>query len=323
MPFFGAHLSIAGGYHLAAEQAGRLECQTVQLFTKNNNQWSGKPLSEEDVRLFRDAVRRHGLVHPTAHDSYLINLASPDDVLRQRSIDAFVHEMERAEALGLDFLVLHPGTPTDGCEETGLARIAAALDEILGRCGGFHVMPLLETTAGQGRSLGHRFEHLAAIRARTSTPERIGVCLDTCHVVAAGYPLAPRSKYQATFDEFDAIVGLEHLKAFHLNDSKKPLGSRVDRHEHLGQGCLGLEPFRLIVNDPRFQNHPMFLETPKEGPNDEEMDPVNLSALRGLEGKRRPIACPPMIVETPPSAGAKAKKSTRESAGRALARRSK
>lgn len=290
MPLFGAHMSIAGGYHLAAEKAGELECGTVQLFTKNNNQWAGKALTEEDVRLFKEAIKTHKLVKPTAHDSYLINLASPDEALRRKSIDAFIHEMERAEALGLDYLVLHPGTPTDGDETLGLARIAAALNETLSRCAGYRVMPLLETTAGQGRSLGHRFEHLARIREQLTAPERVGICLDTCHVFAAGYPLSPKPAYTATFQEFDAVIGIEHLKAFHVNDSKKPLGSRVDRHEHVGKGCLGIEPFQLLVNDPRFAKHPMFLETPKEGDNDEEMDPINLGALRGLlkaKGKTR------------------------------------
>ena len=287
MPHFGAHMSIAGGYHLAAETAGRFACQTVQLFTKNNNQWAGKAITAEDVRLFQDAIRTHNLTLPTAHDSYLINLASPDDVLRDRSIDAFAHEMERAEALGLSYLVMHPGTPTDGDDDAGMTRIAKAFDEIFRRCPGFRVLPLLETTAGQGKSLGHRFEHLARIRDAVAQPERLGVCLDTCHVFAAGYPLSPAPAYRATFQEFDDVIGLEHLKAFHINDSKKPLGSRVDRHEHLGKGCLGLEPFRLLVNDARFADHPMFLETPKEGDADEEMDPVNLGVLRDLSKKPR------------------------------------
>lgn len=282
MPLFGAHMSIAGGYHLAAETAGRFACQTVQLFTKNNNQWSGKAIGDEDIRLFKDALRTHNLTKATAHDSYLINLASPDDVLRLKSLDAFTIEMERAEALGIDYLVMHPGTPTDGDEAAGITRIAQAFDEVFRRCPGFRVLPLLETTAGQGRSLGHRFEHLAKIREAVSAPERLGVCLDTCHVFAAGYPLAPEANYRATFDEFDAVIGIEHLKAFHLNDSKKPLGSRVDRHEHVGKGCLGLEPFRLLVNDPRFAELPMFLETPKEDDDGKEMDPVNLNVLRGM-----------------------------------------
>ena len=286
MPLFGAHMSIAGGYHLAAQTAGRFTCQTVQLFTKNNNQWSGKAIGEEDIRLFKDAMRTHNLSKATAHVSYLINLASPDDVLRLKSLDAMSIEMERAEALGIDYLVMHPGTPTDGDETAGISRIASAFDEVFRRCSGYRVLPLLETTAGQGRSLGHRFEHLAKIRAMVSAPERLGVCLDTCHVFAAGYSLSPEADYRATFDEFDAVIGIEHLKAFHLNDSKKPQGSRVDRHEHLGKGCLGLEPFRSLVNDTRFADHPMFLETAKEDDAGNEMDPVNLDVLRGLLKKK-------------------------------------
>lgn len=282
MSLLGAHMSIAGGYHLAAEKAGSYRCGTVQVFTKNNNQWAGKPLTDEDVRLFKDAVREHQLLKTSAHDSYLINLGSPDDGLREKSLDAFVHEIERAEALGLDYLVFHPGAATDGDESAGLARIAASVNVALQRTKGARVMPLLETTAGQGTSLGHRFEHLARIRELLKSPERVGVCMDTCHVFAAGYPLAPAAKYRATFQEFDDIVGIEWLKAFHINDSKKPFGSRVDRHEHVGKGCLELEPFRLLLNDRRFRDHPMLLETPKENDAGKDMDPVNLAVLRKL-----------------------------------------
>ena len=296
MPPLGAHMSIAGGYHLAADAAGEHQCETVQLFTKNNNQWAGKPITDEHVRLFKDAVRTHNLRLATAHDSYLINLASPDETLYRKSIDAFVHEIERAEMLGLAYLVMHPGTPTgDSSEEDGLTRIAAALDEAHHRNKGVHVMVLLEATAGQGRSLGHRFEHLRAIRDRVKEPERLGVCVDTCHIFAAGYPISTPAEYAATFQTFDDVIGIEHLKVFHVNDSKKPLGSRVDRHEHLGKGQIGIEAFRLLVNDPRFAEIPMILETPKEDDDDKPMDPVNLGILRDLiaaapkkpAGKRR------------------------------------
>ena len=307
MPYFGAHMSIAGGYFKALVTAKALEMDAVQLFlsspqqwcvkpvptlctayrygkilTKNNNQWAGKALTDEDIRLFQHHWRESNLHLSIAHDSYLINLASHDDTLWRRSVEAFVIEMQRAEAFGLDYLVAHPGTPVDGDEKTGLIRVARALDEIHRRCPRFHVMILLETTAGQGKSLGHRFEHLAEIIALVKYPERLGVCLDTCHVFAAGYPLAPEKDYRATMRAFDRIVGLDRLRAFHLNDSKKPLGSRVDRHAHIGQGCLGLEPFRYLVNDRRFRRHPMILETPKEGPDDEAMDAANLKTLREL-----------------------------------------
>jgi deoxyribonuclease IV len=282
MPLFGAHLSIAGGYYKALLAAQELGCESVQLFTKNNNQWKGKELTEDEVKLFRATLRDTGLREPTAHDCYLINLASPDEVLYQRSLDAFIDEMERAERLGLRYLVTHPGTATDGDEAAGLQRIARALDKVHRRCAGYQVQVLLENTAGQGKSLGHRFEHLAAILDQAKDPDRLGVCLDTCHVFAAGYPLAPATAYEATMAEFADVVGLERVKVFHLNDSLKPQGSRVDRHAHIGRGCLGLEPFRLLVNDPRFADRPMLLETPKEDENDAPMDPVNLKTLREL-----------------------------------------
>jgi deoxyribonuclease-4 len=178
--------------------------------------------------------------------------------------------------------VTHPGTAVDGDEEAGLRRVIAALDETQQRCRRFKVQVLLETTAGQGRSIGHRFEHLARILDGVKEPDRLGVCLDTCHVFAAGYPLFPEKEYRATMRKFDRLIGLDKLRAFHVNDSLKPLGSRVDRHAHIGQGCLGLEAFRLLVNDRRFRNHPMVLETPKEDVDGKDMDGVNLQTLRGL-----------------------------------------
>jgi len=278
MPLFGAHLSIAGGYEKALLAAQAYQCRAVQLFTKSSNQWKAKELTAEEIRIFRRTLRQTGLKQTLAHDCYLINLASPEEQLYRRSLEAFVVELQRAEALGLRYLVTHPGSPTDGDEQAGLARVARALDEAHQRCPGFRVQILLETTAGQGNSLGHRFEHLARIRELVAAPERLGVCLDTCHVFAAGYALAPEKEYRATMRAFDRVIGLKRLRAFHVNDSLKPQGSRVDRHAHLGQGCLGLEPFRLLVNDPRFRNRPMILETPKEN----DMDAVNLQTLRDL-----------------------------------------
>lgn len=282
MPLFGAHMSIAGGYHNALLAAQAHGCSSVQLFTKNSNQWNGKELTDDDIAIFRRTLRATRLKLPLAHDSYLINLASPDEALYRRSLEAFVIEMQRAEALGLRYLVTHPGAHVDSGEEAGLARVARAIDEVHQRCSGFRVQILLETTAGQGSSLGHRFEHLAKILSLVAEPKRLGVCLDTCHVFAAGYALAPAAEYQATMKAFDQVIGLRRLRAFHLNDSLKPLGSRVDRHAHIGQGHLGIEPFQLLVNDPRFQKHPMILETPKEDANDGDMDSVNLGVLRGL-----------------------------------------
>lgn len=282
MPLFGAHMSIAGGCHHAVLAAEKYGCDTVQIFTKNANQWQAKDLTDDDVRTFRAERRRTRLRQCLAHDSYLINLASPDEALYRRSVEAFVVEVERAERLGLSYLVTHPGAHVDSGEEAGLARVATALDEVHARCPGFRVRVLLEITAGQGSSLGHRFEHLARILALVADPRRLGVCFDTCHALAAGYALAPEAEYQATFRAFDRTIGLRWLRAFHVNDSRKPLGSRVDRHAHIGKGCLGLEPFRLLVNDPRFRQRPMILETPKETTAEGDMDAVNLRTLREL-----------------------------------------
>jgi deoxyribonuclease-4 len=282
MPLFGAHMSIAGGYHKALLAAHEHGCDTVQLFTKSTNQWKAKELTEEEVRVFRRILRQTRLRFPMAHDSYLINLASPDEVLYRKSIEAFVIEYQRAEQLGLRYLVAHPGAFLDSTEEAGLARVARALDEVHGRYPDYRVQVLLETTAGQGSCLGHRFEHLARILSLVSEPERLGICLDTCHVFAAGYALSPEREYQATMRAFDKVIGLRRLRAFHVNDSLKAFGSRVDRHSHIGRGLLGLEAFRLLVNDPRFRARPMILETPKEETGENDMDAVNLKTLRGL-----------------------------------------
>jgi deoxyribonuclease IV len=304
MPLFGAHLSIAGGLHNALTAARGYGMETVQLFTASPSQWSvtgataadksgkrsgkkidqwiGKPVTDDAVDLFKKQLKATKLKFPTAHDSYLINLASPDEALYRKSIEAFVNELQRAEQLGLSYLVTHPGAHLESGEGAGLKRVAAAINETHRRCLGFKVKILLEATAGQGSTLGHRFEHLADIISQVDESRRLGVCLDTCHVFAAGYELAPRDKYESTMDEFDRIVGLSRLKLFHLNDSMKPLGSRVDRHQHLGKGCLGIEPFRLIVNDPRFGKLPMILETPKESDENPDMDTVNLGLLRAM-----------------------------------------
>jgi deoxyribonuclease-4 len=288
MPILGAHMSIAGGYHLAVERMAEIAQQaevplfSCQIFTKNNNQWRAKPLSEEDLRQFREAVGRHGLHSPCAHDSYLINLASPEEALWQKSLDAFTQELERAEAFGLAGLVMHPGSYVESSEEEGLAKIVKALNEAHRRTSGFAVETWLEITAGQGTNLGHRFEHLRDIIQRSQDPARFGVCIDTCHLFAAGYGLKTKSEYTSTMQQLADTIGIERIRAFHLNDSKKEQGSRVDRHEHIGEGCLGLEPFRFVLNDPRFQHLPMYLETKKETRDGEEMDAVNLRTLMSL-----------------------------------------
>ena len=281
-PTLGAHMSIAGGYYkavLAAQQAG---CSTVQLFTKNNNQWRAKPLSDEDVRLFGNSLRETRLQTPIAHACYLINLASPDPTLWKKSVNALVEEVRRCEALQLTYLVVHPGSHMDSSVAAGLERVAQALDETHDQTRGVRTQVLLEITAGQGSNLGYRFEHIARILELVRDPDRLGVCFDTCHAFAAGYPMGTKAEYRTTMQQFDKTIGLDLVKAVHLNDSKRELGSRVDRHEHIGRGQLGLEPFRFLLNDPRFRRVPMYLETPKGTEKGRDLDVINLKTLRRL-----------------------------------------
>jgi deoxyribonuclease-4 len=285
MPLLGAHQSIAGGYHKAVEAAAGFGMDVVQLFTKNNNQWKARPITPAEIDEFRAALKASGVRHPCAHDSYLINLASPDDVLWKKSLEAFTVELERAEALGLLGLVMHPGSCVTCTEEEGLARVIDALDRAHQSTKGFRTLTLLETTAGQGTNLGHRFEHLARIADNVAAPERVAVCVDTCHIFAAGYPITTRAEYAATMEEFDDVVGLERIRAFHLNDSLRELGSRVDRHARIGTGKLGLAPFRHLLNDPRFSSIPMYLETPKGEEKGKSLDAINLRTLRRLVKK--------------------------------------
>ena len=282
-------MSIAGGLPRAVDRAVASKCQALQIFTKSAGQWRARPLPEEEVALFRQKVAASGIAPVVAHNSYLINLATAQPELRAQSMAALGEELDRAEALGLSGLVMHPGSYTSGTEADGLRLIAEALDRILDERPDAHTMILLEGTAGQGTNLGHRFEHLAEIIERLRGTRRVGVCLDTCHLLAAGYDICSPEGYAATFQAFDRIVGLDRIRAFHLNDSKKPCGSRVDRHEHIGKGCLGLEPFRMLLNDPRFMDHPMLLETPKletaaskRRSDRDPWDARNLRTLRGL-----------------------------------------
>lgn len=271
----GAQMSIAGGVDKAVLRGWKLGCETIQIFTKNSRQWQARPLSEEEIKFFRLNQEKTGISPVIAHDSYLINLASPEEDLWRRSVAAFVQELARCETLGIPYLVAHPGSHTGAGERTGLRRVAEALEEIRACTEGFHVQVLLENTAGQGTSLGYRFEHLASL---VEDGERLGICFDTCHAFAAGYELRTREGYEETFQELDELIGPHRLKVLHLNDSKGDLGNRVDRHEHIGQGFLGLAPFRMLLNDRRFRNLPMILETPKE----QGMDAENLAILRSL-----------------------------------------
>jgi deoxyribonuclease-4 len=282
MAILGAHMSIAGGYYKSVEAAKKAGCDCVQLFTKNNNQWRAKPITDAEAARFKTALVELGISHPISHDSYLINLASPDAELWQKSIDAFVIELERAEQLGITYVVTHPGAFTTSSEEQGLNRVSQALDEVHKQLPKCRSMCLLETTAGQGSCLGAKFDHLAAIINGVRDPDRLGVCVDTCHIFAAGYPLDTPKNYKATIKELDLIVGIDRVKAFHLNDSAKELGSHVDRHAHIGLGKMGLEPFRNLLNDRRFEQVPMYLETAKGEEDGEDLDVMNLRTLRKL-----------------------------------------
>jgi deoxyribonuclease-4 len=281
-------MSVAGGLPRAVERAVVHGCDALQIFAKNASQWRGRPLPAEEILAFKAAVCAAGIHPVVSHASYLINLATPDDVLRRQSIDAMADELDRAEALGLLGVVLHPGCYTVSSEAEGLARIGDGLLDLLRDRPRGKTMVLLEHTAGQGTSLGATFEQLATIIARTRRHRRVGVCLDTCHLLASGYDLVSDEGFARTFAEFERLVGFARLRALHMNDSKRPLGSRVDRHTHIGEGHLGLVPFRRLVNDPRFAGLPMLLETPKgEGKATgaivpDPLDVKNLAVLRAL-----------------------------------------
>ena len=282
-------MSVAGGVANAVERAVVHGCEALQIFSKNANQWRANPLDPDQVRRFRSRIEETGITPVVSHASYLINLATTAPALREQSLAAFIDELDRAEALGLLGVVIHPGTCTAGTEEDALRLIADGIRHSLTARPGQQTMVLLEHTAGQGRTLGHRFEHLAAIIDHLDGSVRIGVCLDTCHLTASGYDIVSDAGYEHTFEQFDRIVGLDRLRVFHGNDSKKPCGSRVDRHEHIGQGCLGLKPFRRLVNDPRFEDLPLLIETEKgvgaERPGvivEDPLDAKNLTVLRSL-----------------------------------------
>jgi deoxyribonuclease-4 len=263
MPRLGAHMSIAGGLPRAVDRAKASRCEALQIFTKSVGQWRARALPSDEIALFRRRVEETGIHPVVAHNSYLINVAAAAPALRAQSVAALGEELDRAELLGLDGLVMHPGSYTTGTEDEGLRLIGEAIAGLLAARPRARTKVLLEHTAGQGTNLGHRFEHLATILAHVGGSARVGVCLDTCHLLTAGYDLCTEEGYADTFRQFDRTVGLDRLQVFHLNDSKKPCGSRVDRHEHIGKGCLGLEPFRRLLNDARFTHLPMLLETPK------------------------------------------------------------
>lgn len=281
-PWLGSHMSVAGGYYRAVELAAEAGCDCVQVFTKNASQWKAKPLTPEDGELFRAALERRQIVAPVSHASYLINLASPSDDLWQKSMAAMVDELERAAALGIPRVVVHPGAHLTASEEDGIATVIDALGRVLQQTDSLETMILLENTAGQGSTLGWRLEHLAEMIDGVRNHPRVGVCIDTCHAFAAGYDLRDASHFGEFASQIGRDIGFDRVGAIHLNDSRKGLGQRIDRHEHIGEGMLGLEAFRHLLHHPALREVPMYLETEKGDRDGESLDVINLRTLRGL-----------------------------------------
>ncbi len=279
----GAHESIAGGIYKAFERAESIGCRTLQVFTKSSNQWYSKPLTDEDIANYKTAASKSNIKHVVAHDSYLINLCAVDSSILKKSREAFLDELNRCESLGIKYLNFHPGAHMKAGEREGIKKIIESLNWAHEKTKGFQVLSVLETTAGQGSSLGYRFEQLKEIIDGVDEPKRMAVCIDTCHIFAAGYDISTEEGYEKTFREFDEIIGFKKLAAFHVNDSKKGLGSKVDRHEHIGKGMIGKPGFRFLMQDVRFTDVPKILETPK-GENLKE-DKMNLAVLRKLSGE--------------------------------------
>ncbi|VAW32199.1 Endonuclease IV [hydrothermal vent metagenome] len=285
----GAHMSAAGGLFKAFARGEEAGCETMLVFTKSNRQWKAKPLTEEDIEKYRQEAAKHPHIDPVAvHASYLINIASPDEALWEKSYQALKVEVERAAAFDLPFLTFHPGSFVKSDAQSGMERIARGLKRLLEETAvsAPNLTVCLETMAGQGTNIGRAFEQLATILAEVGDKERLGVCFDTCHVFAAGYDIRTLETYAQTMAAFDQTIGLDRIKCFHFNDSKHELGSRKDRHEHIGEGFIGSAGFANFVNDPRWANHAAHLETPKtkedEAGNTVEMDAVNLATLRDL-----------------------------------------
>lgn len=279
-PLIGAHQSIAGGLHLAFERAESIGCRALQHFTKSTNQWRSKPLTDEDIASYKTAASKSSIKHVMAHDCYLVNLAASDKLILQKSRETLLDEFKRCDLLGIRFLNFHPGSHMGAGEEEGIKRIVESLNWIHERMKDSQVMSVLETTAGQGTAIGYRFEQLRKIIDGVDEPRRMAVCIDTCHIFAAGYDISTEEGYRATMQEFDEIIGFERLVGIHVNDSKKPLGSRIDRHEHIGKGAIGKLAFRLILRDERLVGIPKILETPKG--KDLKEDKMNLRTLRKL-----------------------------------------
>ncbi len=276
----GSHMSTGGGVHTAIDRAISIGCTALQVFTKNNNQWSAKPLAEEDVENYKRKISDATITPVMAHDSYLINLCATNPDTLERSRTAFIDELTRCEQLGIQLLNFHPGAHGGAGEEEGIKKVIESLNIAHEKTEGFKVLSVVETSAGQGTAVGYKFEHLEKIINGVDKPHRMAVCVDTCHIFAAGYDIRTEEKYAATFEEFDNIIGLHRLAAFHCNDSKKEFGSHGDRHEHIGKGMIGVAGFSHLMNDKRFANIPKILETPKS--KDLHEDVENMKVLRGL-----------------------------------------
>jgi len=279
-PLLGAHESIAGGVGEALIRGKQVGCECVQIFTKSSRQWTSKPLSKEEIDTFKRNKIETGITTVIAHDSYLVNLGAPDEVMRKKSVKGIIDELERCEALGVPTLVAHPGSHVGTGEENGIKTIAKSIDEAHAACQGFEVKIALEITAGQGSTLGCNFQQMARIIDAVKENDRLRLCFDTEHAFASGYDIRTPEGYENTFSELDKYVGIKRVVAFHLNDSIKDFNSKVDRHQHIGKGFIGLDAFRRLLNDRRFFGLPMCLETPK-GPDLKE-DIENLATLRSL-----------------------------------------
>ena len=289
---FGAHMSIAGGLYRAFEAAQAAGCDCLQVFVKNQRQWAGRPLTDEDIGAWREAARRTGIGPVVAHATYLANLGTSDRTMWNKSTAALTDELERCHMLNIPGLIFHPGAHLGAGLEKGMRQIVKGIDRVHQHTRGLSPKLLLETTAGQGTSIGHRFEHLAHVLEAAQEPERLGICIDTCHIFAAGYPLIGVDEYESTISELDRCVGLERVECIHVNDSKRGLGSRVDRHEHIGKGRIGWRGFRNLVCDERLSSIPKILETPKGvDQRGRDLDKVNLAKLRRLaRGPAKPTA---------------------------------
>lgn len=280
---FGAHESISGGVYTAIERGKTATCDTIQIFNKSNAQWRAAKLKDDELKKYFDLQKETGITVSTSHASYLINLASPNPELEKKSFDGIKLEMERCEILKIPTLVFHPGSHVGEGEEKGMKQISKNINKLFDSLKNNNVILLLEVTAGQGSNLGYKFEQIAYMIDKVENKEKVGVCFDTCHVFASGYPLADPADYKKTMKAFDDIIGIDKIKILHMNDSKGALGSKKDRHEHIGKGAIGLEGFRNIVNDKRLAKIPKILETPKE--EDLKDDIENLKILRSLVKK--------------------------------------